>query len=111
MGRGRAYGVCRCQGEEREGAERCVVAQALDMARVVCDDGYTLSVRRSRETNQAMRLTRCCAASLPHAPLGLAVHIRASCPTWPSLCTPWSAGGTANQVELRALKVSCIPDI
>lgn len=52
VGRGRAYGVCRCQGEERQGAERCVVAQSLDMARVVCDDGYTLSVRRLRERSR-----------------------------------------------------------
>ena len=65
VGRGRAYGVCRCQGEERQGAERCVVAQSLDMARVVCDDGYTLSVRRSREQHQPTCLARCSAVSLP----------------------------------------------
>ncbi|KAK9843435.1 hypothetical protein WJX81_002486 [Elliptochloris bilobata] len=43
VGGGRAFGVCRCQGEEREGAERCAVAQALSVARVVCDDGYALT--------------------------------------------------------------------
>jgi len=45
VGGGRAYGVCRCVGAESEGAERCTFSQALGQARVVCGDGYALTVR------------------------------------------------------------------
>ncbi len=45
LGGGRAFGVCRCGPEELEGVERCVFTQELATSRVVCDDGYALTVR------------------------------------------------------------------
>ena len=45
VGGGRAFSVCRCGAEELEGVERCVFTQELATSRVVCDDGYALTVR------------------------------------------------------------------
>jgi len=78
VGGGRAYGVCRCAGAESEGVERCTFSQALGQARVVCGDGYALTVRarlrQGRPRVLAPSLLRMCGAG--PAATSLACQVR-----------------------------------